>query len=329
MVGGGSYVLSLPKEWIRMANIKKNDSLGVFLQPDGTLSISPRLSEEKHIQMKNFDVDAIKDPRFLFRCLIGTYIVGCTTIIITSSARLSPAVRKIVRDFTQMTIGQEIVEETDTMIVLKDLLNPIEMPFNNSIKRMYVIIKTIFQDAILALQTKNRSLFEDIINRDNEVDRLQWLISRQYNLLLKDLDLSKKMGVPVNKALIYLIISRLLERIADHGVRIAHHAPTLIDHRIDVKIIDDLKSATEIAIHILDSSMQAFFSGNLRKANITIESVEKLEMVSDAINALALQKRGAIALSVGYITESIRRTGEYGADISETVINELIEESSE
>ncbi|MCJ7741491.1 MAG: AbrB/MazE/SpoVT family DNA-binding domain-containing protein, partial [Methanoregula sp.] len=38
--GGSSYVLTLPKEWIDAEKIKKNDSLGVEVQPDGALLIT-------------------------------------------------------------------------------------------------------------------------------------------------------------------------------------------------------------------------------------------------------------------------------------------------
>jgi len=39
---------------------------------------------------------------------------------------------------------------------------------------------------------------------------------------------------------------------------------------------------------------------------------------------MALKQKGEIAISIGYIVESIRRIGEYAEDISETAINYLI-----
>jgi len=75
-----------------------------------------------------------------------------------------------------MTIGQEVAEETDTLIMIKDLLNPAEMPFDNTIKRMFVIVKNMHGDAITALETHNNALALDVINRDMDSDRLNWLI---------------------------------------------------------------------------------------------------------------------------------------------------------
>ncbi|MDD1672819.1 MAG: phosphate uptake regulator PhoU [Methanomicrobiales archaeon] len=324
--GNSSYVISLPIEWVRSMQISKNEPLGIRMQSDGSLLILPHPSLESAVREKELRADVIKDPTFLFRCMVGSYIAGHTSIRVISSTTLPPLMRKAARDFTQMTIGQQIVEETDSSIVIKDLLNPVEMPFDNSIKRMYIIVKTMFKDAILSLENKDKILAKDIVNRDTEVDKLQWLISRQYHLLLEDLALSEKMQISLKQALNYYVVSRILERVGDHGVRFATHIPTLIDHRIDQKVVADINNAVDLAMAILDSSIRSIFSGNLSGANRTIDSVSELETVSDGITTIALQKKGEIALSIGYIAESIRRAGEYGADISEAIINQLIDE---
>jgi phosphate uptake regulator len=57
-----------------------------------------------------------------------------------------------------------------------------------------------------------------------------------------------------------------------------------------------------------------------------MESVVKLESLCEEINTLALQQKGIVAVSIGYIVESIRRIGEYAEDISENVINYLVGE---
>jgi len=329
MTGGSSYVISLPKEWIQSMKIKKNDPLQIKIQTDGSLLILPRPPTEKASRIKEFNVDSTKNPSFLFRYLVGSYIAGFTTIHITSSAKLPPAIRKVVRDFSSMTIGQQIVEETDTSILVKDILNPSEMPFENSVRRMFVIIETMFQDAMGALETKDKTLADDVINRDVEVDKLQWLIFRQYHLGLSDPSLLEQMHATVREASNYYIVSRTLERIGDHGVRIASHVPMLIDHGIDPKIITDMKNATKIAMSILNSSMRALFSSNITDANRTIDMVDDLEKMTNNISAFAHQKKGELALSIGYVAESIRRAGEYSGDISEAIINQLIHEEQE
>jgi len=324
--GGSSYVVTLPKEWIDAQKIKKNDPLGIEFQVDGTLLITKTIDQEPLQRKLEFSVDGITEPAYLFRLLIGAYISGITTIVITSKERLPPFVRGVVRDFTQMTIGQEVVEENDSMITLRDLLNPSEMPIANTIKRMFVIVKAMHEDAITAIRTGNPLLAADVTARDNDVDRLHWLIARQTHMILSNVALSKKMGITPGMAVHYFVISRIIERIGDHAERIVDNSNMILKREIDPSIISMISKASELSVSIFDRSIISFFNNDMKKAHQNIESVQALEAVCEKINNLVLQQETSDAIALGYITESIRRAGEYAADISENVINYLVEE---
>ena len=324
--GGSSYVLTLPKEWIEEQKIKKNDSLGVEVQPDGTLLITRSIDQGPAQRTKEFDLAGITEPAYLFRLLIGAYISGYTFIVIHSQQRLPPFVREVVRNFTQMTIGQEVVEETDTEITLKDLLNPAEMPFDNTIKRMFMIVKAMHEDAITAIRTQNQTLANDVTTRDNDVDRLHWLIARQTNMILSNASLSRKMNVSPVMALHYFTISRIIERIGDHAERIISIAQPVLTKKIDPEILGKIAKASELSLGIFDRSIVSFFNNDMKKANHNIESMRVLKTLCEEINSIVLKQETADAIALGYINESVKRSGEYAADISENVINYLIEE---
>ena len=328
VTGGSSYVISLPKTWVKTLNIKKNDPLGLIIQPDGTLLITKKVDEGQEERIINIDAENIDTPAFLFRCLIGAYIAGYTIIKIKSIGAIPPFVRAVTRKFTQATIGQEVVEETNNSIMIKDLLNPVEMPFDKSIRRMYMIVKNMHKDAVSILKNRDKTLAEDILSRDNDVDRLQWLIARQHNMVSRDVNLNRKMGVTTEKAANYFLISRIIERIGDHAVRIAKNILNFIDEKVDEKIIDTIESASNLALEIFDKSMESFTERDMKSANKNIDSLTELVSLCEKINTLALQQKAAIAVSIGYIAESIRRTGEYASDISECVINHLISEKT-
>ncbi|MGD0534893.1 MAG: PhoU domain-containing protein [Methanoregula sp.] len=326
MTGGSSFVVTLPKDWIQEMRIKKNDPLGLITQPDGTLLVTKNTTEEPVQRTKEIDIGHITDPSFLFRMLIGTYITGFTAIRVSSKQRFPPFVRTVVRDFTQMTIGQEVVEETDTLILIKDLLNPVEMPFDNTIKRMGVIVRNMHEDAIAALETHNHTLATDVINRDMDSDRLNWLIARQTNMIMQNPSLSRKMEVSVGMAMYYHIISRTIERIGDHAVRIAENAQPIMDVNLDPKIVTALKKASVLSMQIFDKSIISFFNADIKEAHKTIESVSALENLCGDISNMALRQETMAAIAISYVAESIRRAGEYSADISESVINYIVEE---
>lgn len=325
VTGGASFVVTLPKDWAGEQRIKKNDPVGLIVQPDGTLLVTTKIDEEPVQRIKEIDCSTVADPAFFFRLLIGTYITGFTMIRLTTKQRFPPFVRTVVRDFSQMTIGQEVVEETGSVITIKDLLNPSEMPFDKTIKRMYVIVKTMHEDAVSALETGNKSLAEDVVNRDVDVDRLNWLIARQTNMIMQTPSLSRKMGVPPVMAMNYYMLSRIIERIGDHAVRIAENAQPIIGGDLDMKILAAVRKAGSLSMENFDRSIVSFFNDDMKDANRNIESIHALEKICGDINNLVLKQDTLVAIHVGYIAESIRRAGEYAGDISETVINLLME----
>ncbi len=176
-------------------NIKKNDQLGINIQSDGTLVLNPKITQEQLQRIKEFNVSEIPKSTYLLQLLIGAYVAGYNIIKITSPSRMSISVRNVIRSFTQLAIGPEVVEESDNSVTLKDLLNPMEMPLDRTIKRMHIIVKGMYEDTIRALKNKDKNLAVDTILRDDDVDRLNWLVARQYNIILQNVSLAGKMEI--------------------------------------------------------------------------------------------------------------------------------------
>lgn len=324
MTGGSSYVLSLPKNWVRELGIKKNDPIGVVSRPDGTLLITPNIHYDSAAKIKEFSLKNYYDPETLLRSLIGAYISGFTIIKITSAVRISPKVRQVVRNFTQMTIGQEVADETDTCITLKDILNPAEMPFENTIRRMYVIVKAMHEDALSALEQGKRELAEDVASRDTDVDRLHWLIHRQFSLITDNPALSLKMEITPREASTYYQISRIMERIGDHAVMIAESVLVLLDNNIDESLILRLTKTGERVLQIFNTVVQEIYSGSISGANSIIDEAASLETLLHSVSEMIGKMKADETVAVTQIVQSIHRIGEYSIDIAEILINKLV-----
>ncbi|MFX1366492.1 MAG: PhoU domain-containing protein [Promethearchaeota archaeon] len=321
--GGSSYIISLPKVWIDKHGVEKNDTLGILSQPDGNLLITPKIDNEKGIKTKEIIVDDYNDENFLFRVLIGAYIMGFSRIIIKSSKKFDPLLRDTITNFTQIAIGPEIVEESNNYIVIKDLLNPKEMPFEKTIKRMYILVQGMHEDSINALDNGKSELAEEVIKRDNDVDRLHWLIGRQSHIVLRDIILCQKMGITLEQASHYQQMSRFLERIGDHASKIAKNVLVLLKHKIDDDLKEELKEVSKLSLNLLNKSLDAWLQKSISLANENIEDIKNLISITEKIG-LNTNGNVQISMAIGYIIESIRRTAEYSGDISEIIINNLV-----
>ncbi len=321
--GGSSYIVSLPKVWIDKHGVKKNDTLGILSQPDGNLLITPKIDNEITIKTKEIMVDDYKDENFLFRVLIGAYIMGFSKIIIKSGRKFDPLIRDTITDFTQIAIGPEIVEESNNVIVIKDLLNPKEMPFEKTIKRMYILVQGMHEDSINAFETRDEELAEEVIKRDNDVDRLHWLIGRQSHIVLRDIILCQKMGITLEQASHYQQMSRFLERIGDHASKIARNVLILIQKELDKNLKEEIKTVSKLSLDLLNKSLDAWLQKSLVLANENIEDIKELIAATEKISLNTISS-AEVSIAIGYIIESIRRTAEYSGDISEIIINNLV-----
>ena len=223
-----------------------------------------------------------------------------------------------------MAIGQEVVDETDTTIEIKDLLNPSEMPLNSTLSRMSVIVMKMHQDAMEALKENDRSLADNVILRDNDVDRLHWLIARQANLLLNDINLGRKMEISNDMAVSYFLTSRIIERVGDHASRIAKNTKYLNTGDISPELIVQVSETGINAIDIFRKSIDSFFNGDIETANELIDMAKKNVEICREINDIALTYDASVATHLVSISDSIRRVVDYSADICENVINHYI-----
>ncbi len=328
VAGGSSFAVTLPREWIRSMDLKKNDPVRVTHQSDGTLRISARLSEQPARRTRVFDVSSCTCERALFRRMIGAYIAGYTEIVVSSKSPLRSFVRGVIRDYARVTIGQAVIEETETTARILDLINPNEMPLESSLRRMVGIARGMHQDAIQAVAAGDPGLVRSVIERDVDVDRLEWLIARQANAVLKNPTLVQGTG-PVPIAVVnHALVARVVERIADHAVMIAESGDPTGGRPFDPDVVGLIEEASSFSLEVFDRAMDAFFSHDPRRADDTIEVVVEAETRCREIEVHARTLATGPAVALGSIAGSIRRLAEYSGDIAELVIDDAVDRGS-
>jgi phosphate uptake regulator len=191
---------------------------------------------------------------------------------------------------------------------------------------MYILAESMHEDSINALINKDKDLAEQVIKRDNDIDRLHWLIGRQSSIVLRDIVLSQKMGITLEDANHYQMMSRYLERIADHAARIAKNALIIIENKVTDEVIERISSASKISMNLLTNSLDAWLQKDINLANANIESIKDLISECEGVSFNPNHDSVESYIAISYIVESIRRTGEYAGDISETIINNIVKE---
>lgn len=320
--GGSSYIVTLPKDWVNAQNITKNAPIGLIVQPDGSLLIVPKVTGDVLLEKKVLEVSDDMDSDYLFRLLIGSYMMGYSVIEITSKSRIDSRLRETIVKFSQIAVGVEVVEEGDKSVIIKDLLNPVEMPFDKTVRRSYVLAKSMHEDAVAALAKGDVSMANDVIASDAMVDRLQWLIARQYNIVSREAQIARKMSITKEDAQFYFLVSKVIESVGDQAVIIASKVQTLKAGAAGIK--EEISSASKVALEIFKKSVDSWFQRDVGMANEAIESSKELVKLCEKIKNSASKKGYPEGLALNYVAESIGMTGEYSANISELVMDHLI-----
>lgn len=302
-------MVTLPKQWAEKVGVEKNDRVIVEQRPDGSLLLTPMDLAGKGDDSKVIDCDRIEDPKFLFRMLLGCYLAGFSSIDIVSTERMKWEFSSVANRFTEVAIGMEIMEESDRRILIKDLVDQTEMQLAKGVGRMRVLADNMLTSAFAAAGGEG-----DFIDRDREIDRMDWLVARQTCIAFRNPG-SAPQGAEPQMILGVYSVSRIIERIGDHACKIYEVLNSMSQEDRDAisGTVGDL--GTRI-VGLFNDSMMSWKNMTLEDANACVDAAKTLADECHTIPA------GDTATNV--LVNSMSRICEYSGDLAEHAINAAV-----
>jgi phosphate uptake regulator len=318
ITGGSTFTVSIPKEWATDNGIDAGTEVS-FYQDGDSLLLSPRRGDE--IVEGTLDIANLRG-RDLTRAVVTMYVSGFDVIRL-ETGQVTADQRRSVRDATQGLVGLEVVEETGEHVVLQDLLDSGQLSVHNAVTRMRLIATTMLADAVRALVEDDDDLAADVIERDDDVDRLWFMVSRVFRSTLRNPGTAAEIGLGREACFDYHSSARQLERIADHSAKIANIALDLGEIPDEVATaLDDLH---EDSVAVVEEAMDAFLeedsSRGTRLANQAREDVEAIDRHTRSADERIRNLDDAHqAQFLGLVVDSLSRTADYGGNIAETAL---------
>jgi len=322
ITGGSTYVVSLPKKWIETVELKPKDQVALIPQPDMSLLLVPHGElKPKEASESIFDASQINRPEAVVTEFIARYLVGYDIIRVKLKDAMT---RGFLRNsIHQKLIGVEIMEENANEIIAQCLLGSIDLPLDRALRRMHILMVFMFKDAIEALRTNDQALAQEIVRRDDEVDRLYLFIVRQLKAAVDNRLLVEEIGLSSPRdCLGYRLIVKSVERSADHAARIARVVLTL-EASLEEKIMESLVAVSKLATEIQENSMKALYKYDAEQVHETMAKTKDVARFEEEIieQLLGLKIEARTIVGIRLVLESIRRIAEYGTDIAEIAIN--------
>ncbi len=317
VTGGSTYTVSLPKSWAT-ANGISGGSVVEFHPEDGSLLLTPRREDEK--VEGTLEITGLQGDE-LTRAVMTMYVSGFD-IITLETARVTAKQRRTIRNAAQGLVGLEVISETSERVQLQDLLDSSELSIHNAITRMRLVATTMLGDAVTALVDNDEDLSEDVVQRDDDVDRLYSMVSRVFRSILRDPRAAAEIGLDRETAFDYHSSARQLERVADHATKIARISQELDE--VAEAAVDDLNDLLDAAVSVLEGSLDALLEDDSDRATrMANEARERVESVDDLVREVDTHIRELDpqqAQLLGLVVDSLSRSADYGGNIAETAL---------
>jgi len=303
--------------------LKPGDYVQITPQPDMSLLVVP--GDKKGEESPEAFVDAVSasSPEEVTREFIACYLTGYDVIRLRFGKRMDEYKAHIKNVMRNKLIGLETVKESTDHMVVRCLLGHVDFPVKDALNRMHAMALSMCKDAVRALENRDASLANDIVQRDDEVDRLYLFVVRELKLAIENRMLMKEMGLESGRECLgYRLIIKSIERVADHAARIARIIPSLniSDYSDLLKLISNM---AEVSYSIYQDSVKSLHKLDIKRANESIMKVQKIVRLEEELIKRCLRAKLDAKTLIGLrlILESLRRIAEYGADIAEIVIN--------
>ena len=192
---------------------------------------------------------------------------------------------------------------------------------------MAIIAGGMLTDSVSVLTGGGKSMADEVIERDDEVDRFYHFLLRQLNIAVRDRSVIQEIGLTSTRdCLGYRLVVKSAERVADHAAGIAAQAVLL--QNLPEATVKKISEMTALSRKVFDSSISALLRLDGKMAEDAIAKTKDVVQMEGRLNSEVLTPRmsGAQVASAKLMLEGIRRAAEYGSDIAEVAIDLTVAE---
>lgn len=324
-LGRSSLVISLPKHWVKLNELKKGDVVSLAVQRDRSLAVFPGAEKKKESKEMTLYVDPEETGALITRRIIGCYLNGYSGIKVLTEKVFSVAQRKAIRNIVRM-LYMRIMESDAKSMHIQTLIDESKASPKVAIHRMHLIARSMGRDALNSLKNRDVMLAKSVFSLDDDVDHFSFFLLRLLRNAARDPILANQLDIEPIDCMDHQTLVYRVEHAADHSANITKHVIMLDGNQQEIAdhLLTLMFTAGTEAVTLYDKAVDAFFSKDIANSVEILEEQKKIEKLDQEIATKAFmskQKSALVICAICSIRDSITRIAECAADIAEIAIN--------
>jgi phosphate uptake regulator len=311
----GTYFVCLPRPWSEKHGLKKGELVELNELSDGKLSIDTKYNEAPSPLISSLSVSP-----YLGREIVGHYLLGSDIIRIEAKERIDFETRKVVKTTVSSLIGLEIVEEDYSKIVLQCLLEPSGFPPEKILRRNYSIVAGMHRDAVNSFIGGDLLLAKSVIARDDENNRLYFLLVRILRTIIQNPRLSEKLGLTAIECLDYRLAASLVESMGDACVQIAAKTVDLKGAKASDELCRLLSGLQSVCYDGHDQALKSFINKDIVLAESVRRMRDRVQTLSVGIESAAKDEPLEVMPQTLATAAFLKQIYEHSVDLADLVV---------
>ncbi|AUG48343.1 transcriptional regulator [Haloarcula taiwanensis] len=312
-VGGGTYTVSLPKEWAESENCTAGTTVNLHTHIDGLLVIQTPESQTTARNRLRLEVGN-DDPAEIEQLLRAAYAAGVESVVLEVPDGYSDEQHRAIERVTRNLTGVTVAEATESQVTVRTMLDAGEVSVSQSVRQLQFVALSMHRDAMAALTTGTTG--DRWADRDEQADRLYAMIDRYFERGLARLDEIDALGLTRPELFTLWGTANELERVADHAERIGTVADRL-DGQPDERIITALDSIAQDVHAVVEDAVRVIIGDAC--VDTARQTLATRRDVRERITSLDRQlfESGDADYRLTRALDSLARTAEHGGNIAE------------
>jgi phosphate uptake regulator len=311
----GTFFVCLPRSWAQQNGLRKGALVNLDVSADGKLLVDSKYDAEQQPRIASLSVGP-----FLGREIIGRYLLGYDIIRIEAKDRIDYDVRNVVKSTVSSLIGLEIVEENYSQIVLQCLLEPSGFLPGKILQRNYAIVAGMTRDVANSFINGDVQLAKSVVARDNESNRLYFLLVRILRTIIQNPRLSEKLGITPIECLDYRLAASLIEGIGDACVQVASKTIALNGVKLSEELRNLLVELQSVCCEANEQALKSFVTKDIALAENVRNLRGKIDATYTNIERVAKDSSVGLMPQILAAVSFLRQIYERSVDMADLVV---------